>query len=114
VAIFSVPPDFALDVADRLKRTGATPGERRDAMAVLALVISSLAPQSFASRENATDLAARIDMPPPEFTAATRLLARVGAVAMIQHQRVRRLGVTPDGAVQVGRPREFPASYPMA
>jgi len=114
VAVFTVPPDFPLTVLARLTANGASPADRRDALATLAVILSSLSPQSYATRRTILELAELLDLDAGGITRAMKLLAAVGAVTLIQHHGLRQIAITPPGARRLGRPREFPVTIPVA
>jgi hypothetical protein len=107
VAAFSVPPDFASDVCDRLVAAKSPPAVRYAALAVLGQVSSDLATQSYACRSSVRELAQRLGMVHSDFIGAVRLLGEVGAVSVVKHRGERRLAVTVPNPLHRGRPRQF-------
>jgi predicted MarR family transcription regulator len=108
VALFTVPTDFPLAVLERLTATGAPASDRRDALAVLSVILAALEPQSYACRRTVRDLAQMLDLDVAGITRTMKLLAQVAAVTSVRHRRRRRIAVTPAGATRIGRPVQFP------
>jgi hypothetical protein len=100
-----IPRDFPVVVLDHLSSTAATASERRDALAVLSLVTSSLAPRSYVSTKPPDALAVQLEMGPGEISRSIRLLAAAHAINLVHANRRLLIAVTPAAAgARVTRP----------
>jgi hypothetical protein len=90
-----IPLEFALAVLERLIESGTPPRDRRDALALLALTISSLEPPSYVSGKSIGELAAPLGMLADEFARSAALLARVNAATLVRRGSRRFVAVTP-------------------
>jgi hypothetical protein len=73
-------PDLAPDVLDRLARMGATAADRRNALAVLAMIAAGLDPDRFAGTLQAAWAALELDLNPGEWPRVVGLLERAGII----------------------------------
>ena len=108
MAVFTIPPDLALTVSDRLVAAGADGPERYAALAILCAIVGTMAPQSYSTRRKMDELAELLAMDRDTFRRGLRWLANVQAVQLTQHRGNKRLGVVPPGARLPGRPRDYP------
>jgi hypothetical protein len=101
-----IPRDFPVVVLEHLSATAATVSERRDALAVLSLVTSSLAPRSYVSTQPPDALAVQLSMNPGEIARSIRLLVGVHAINLVRRHSRLLIAVTPAaaGALATGRP----------
>ena len=100
-----IPSDFANIVLDRMALSGAPAADRRDALAMLALILANLETQSRVCRRTVRDLVDALGLSAADTIRVVRLLANVQAVALVDRHRRRALAVTPPGVYLSRRPR---------
>lgn len=93
-----IPRDFPVVVLENLSSTAASPSDRRDALAVLSLVTSSLEPRSYVSTKPPDALAILLGMGPGEISRSIKLLVAVRAINLVRRNRRLLIAVTPAAA----------------
>jgi hypothetical protein len=95
VAVFTIPSDLLEVALDRLAAIGASPADRRDALAILALAVADLSPQSFATSRGGAALADRLGLDMGRWRDIIAMLESVGLVQRTRRRGAHRLQVTP-------------------
>jgi hypothetical protein len=93
-----IPRDFPVVVLGHLTSIAATPSDRRDALAVLSLVTSSLAPRSYVSTKPPDALAVQLGMGSGEISRSIKLLLAARAINLVRRDRRLLIAVTPAAA----------------
>jgi hypothetical protein len=102
---YRIPPDFLDHAIDRLTALGASATDRRDAVAILALVSAGLDPQSYATSRKSTELAERLGLDLTGWWRIIGMLERTGLLQRVRRGGKHQIALAPPGARLPGAPR---------
>jgi hypothetical protein len=89
-----IPRDFPVVGLEHLSSIAASPSDRRNALAALSLVTSSLAPRSYVSTKPLDTLGVQFRMGPREISQSIKLLVAARAINLVRRDRRLLIAVT--------------------
>lgn len=105
---FRIPPDFLDHTVARLDAIGMTGQDKRDAFAIVSLILANLDPLSFSTSRKRADLAARLDLDPSRWGIVISELERAGLVSRGRRRNGEpTISIRPAGVRPVGRPGAY-------